>query len=211
MAQTLPSLAIESQAPAIAKQSSCAQGCYVVGRSLERLLPRYIGDELGLTPDTPVRGYLKAMANRQMFYCKQYTRVKKRNSYTVLYGHSPPKFGQIEYFFTHGNEKYALIVELVPITQSQRINTKKLLTVRKEARFTLTTLSFLKSKCVFIQIESTLYNYRHFPQLFDPRLIVSVSTCMLSIFLNQYCKRTSEHENQLTRSVGYTKNYSRAL
>ena len=123
MAQTLPSLAIECEAPAT-KQSCCNQGCYVFGRSFEHVLPRYISDELGIPPDTPVRGYLNAMANRQLFYCRQYTRVKKRNSYTVLYGHSPAKFGQIEYFFKRGNEQYALIAELVPISQSHRVYTK---------------------------------------------------------------------------------------
>ena len=89
------------------------------------------------------------------------TRVKKRNSYTVVYESSSTvcKCGHIEYFFVHAGEEYAAVHELSVLAnpESVWVATRGLLPVKKESHLSLVPLQCLKNKCIFIDIESHLY------------------------------------------------------
>lgn len=59
---------------------------------------------LGETPFGTVKKFSRIKIERQVFHSKAYSRVSKRNSYTVAYRErmdQPESFGQIQFFLLH--------------------------------------------------------------------------------------------------------------
>lgn len=71
------------------------------------LLSDFHGEEV-----TTVPSFRRLSRGDEVFFCEQYSRVKRRNSYTVTYenGH---KYGQIVYFTLFKNRPAAVIKKLV--------------------------------------------------------------------------------------------------
>ena len=100
------------------KQLLDSQHAIVGGMSVTTLTPdekqflssRYMIQCAGNIPDT-VQTFYRLQRGNSMFYSKRYGKVKKRNSYTVLFKNTASKeqFGQILYFLLIGNLPFAML------------------------------------------------------------------------------------------------------
>lgn len=96
------------------KVSHHAQNCDVLGslKLVRNTLPVDVIEALGVESCDHLRKVLRICVNGERFYSYEYSRMKKRNSYTVLY--SINKIGQIQYFVFNlqSNLAYAVIDEM---------------------------------------------------------------------------------------------------
>ena len=106
--------------------------------------------------------YYKAVVNGVLFYSKHYKRVKTRNSYTVSYLHKDGHiaYAQIQYFEKSNTiEDYpcsAVIHPLIPLSFPLK-RSSNLIKVREDVRRQMVPISALRNKCLFINIEKSLY------------------------------------------------------
>ena len=100
------------------KQLLDSQHAIVGGMSVSSLTPdekqlissRYMTQCVGNIPDT-VQTFYRLQQGNSIFYSKRYGKVKKRNSYTVLFKNTASKeqFGQILYFLLIDNLPFAVL------------------------------------------------------------------------------------------------------
>ncbi|XP_060607195.1 uncharacterized protein LOC132759444 [Ruditapes philippinarum] len=96
------------------KVSHQAQNCAIIGslKSVCSNLPDYVYEALGVESCVNLKKVLRIFVNNKTFYSFAYSRMKKRNSYTVLY--SEDEIGQIQYFVLNleFNLVYAVISKM---------------------------------------------------------------------------------------------------
>lgn len=100
--------------------------------------------------------------NGDMFFCQQYTRVKKRNSFTIEYG--PGKFGQIYYFILHEGKAAAVVQQLVlsPIPESF-YPTSTLVPAKLSDTYEIIDIETIVEKIVFIEVSHSVSYVSKFP------------------------------------------------
>ena len=156
----------------IHKQDVCTDVSVLGGVSLKAVMPEIVfvlgdflqknGHRLPLTPLTTV---YRVNVRGTVYHCKQYKRVKKRNSYTVAYSDSDgtSNFGLIECFVVVDSKVIAVFHPLIPVTTSQQyFNCTNsvldfILPVTTESSFKCCFVEDIVRKCIFIDFTNEQY------------------------------------------------------
>ena len=113
-----------------------------------------------------VHTFYRILIGSQMFYSAKYSRVKKRNSFTISFcKNSQTFFGKIQLFVIIDNLAYALTTCLVPDTTScchfnlpadlECLNSKCLPVL--DGPLCLIPVNCIAEKCIYVEVESTKY------------------------------------------------------
>lgn len=61
--------------------------------------------------------FLRAVIQKELFYCENYTRLRTRNSFTICYSHNGfEKYGFVQYFLSLNDQAVAVVVPLIVTT-----------------------------------------------------------------------------------------------
>ena len=140
--------------------------CWLVGSAHSTTLPSRILQQLDQYLPIPsangcqVQKFYRALVGTNLYYSSQYGRVKKRNSYTVLYAvqGNRPEIGQIQYFVcVHGcafavMRVFNVISTCTALFQIPHaaLDYSTILPVEYQPHEKLVNISFLHRKCVFM-------------------------------------------------------------
>lgn len=109
-----------------------------------------------------VQVFYRVEVHGQTFYSSEYSRVKRRNTYPVLYkdAHDELKFGQVQYYFI-ADQRAKLVLAVIkqlPVLQTSTCSVKLPYQCRSaptEISVTdsldITDLNSIQEKCLFIQ------------------------------------------------------------
>ena len=144
----------------------------IVGNIKKVPMPQELTSQLNAQPAELVEKFYRLIISSVIFYSKQYTRVCKRNSFTISYtvpnNSTGPRFAQIQYFIRLKDHIYAVIKELNCIAGSVGSffnlstdaldNNKKILSVVEvDDDISLLNINCIKNKCMFLVIEDNCF------------------------------------------------------
>lgn len=100
----------------------------------------------------------------EVFYCKNYTRVKKRNSYTVLYeaeGHF--HYGAIVQFYIVGKDAIACIQRMLVTSMQPFSDSIPIVQVEQKDDLDVVNVRMIHEKCLCIEIDDSTTYICRFP------------------------------------------------
>lgn len=95
----------------------------------------------------------------QTFFCAQYTRVKKRNSYTIKYG-PDEKYGQIQYFILREGKATAMVKKIVHQAGS---SLDPIITAEPSSDLAVIDVAQIKEKVIFMRTSQSSSYIVKFP------------------------------------------------
>ena len=119
----------------------------------------YYGEKI-----TSIPTFKRLQKNGQIFFCKEYTKVKKRNSYTVIY--LSGKYGQILYFTWHSGKAAAIVNELLPLPPVFA-PAAPIVPVEVITRNVIIDIAEVIEKLVFVKVSNTVAYVVKFPCALD--------------------------------------------
>ena len=159
------------------KQLSDWGDCWLVGRVTHTFLPDTVVADLNcqlqLKQQPTVCSHhqfekcCRVYVGNSLFFCSEYSRIKKRNSYTVSYGdRDSPRLGHIQFFVQVQGFVFAIVKTLKPVPETLQSFFKlphgaldtisNLVPVQLDLCIDAVSVTNLK-KCVFMSMDSHLY------------------------------------------------------
>lgn len=110
--------------------------------------------------------FKRLLKNGEIFFCDKYLRVKKRNSFTVLYKSASDgrdQFGQILFFTIFQNKPGVVLKQLQLLDTPECFQPACVCPVKVINKLVVTSISNIKAKCVFVQVSSNVSYVFKFP------------------------------------------------
>lgn len=98
----------------------------------------------------------------EVYFCQLYSRVKRRNSYTVAYGDQ--QYGQIMYYTIHKNKPAAMLKKLVLLPLHEAfLPSKSIIPVVVTDYLEVVGVESIQQKVIFISTSDTITYIAKFP------------------------------------------------
>lgn len=135
------------------------QSNWVLGKVTTRTLPVQDAELVSQHYSRPITAaptFQRLQKNGEVFSCKEYKRVKCRNSYTVTYhtNFCSLSYGQILYFINL--DRPSAVVnkfDILPVP----LNVQSVISVQRSTTIEIVPIYNILEKCVFIEIDDTSY------------------------------------------------------
>lgn len=98
--------------------------------------------------------FKRLQKGKQTFYCQEYTKVKKRNSYTIAY--SLESYGQILYFTLHNGKPAAMIKQLLISSTQPFSPSKAILETKQSNTKKMIKIDDIEVKVVFVEVSDNV-------------------------------------------------------
>lgn len=122
-----------------------------------KLCEQFYEEESLLTVPT----FKRLQKDGKTFHCKEYTKVTKRNSYTI--SHSSGLYGQILIFTLRNNKPAALVQQLIPLPVPQSFSPTKAIVPVEVSTTKIISIDAIEQKLMFIQVSNTVSYVSKFP------------------------------------------------
>lgn len=145
------------------KRHLLSPNTYALGTIKSTTLPSeealLVGEHYGKAVST-VSVFQRLSMDGEVYFCQLYSRVKRRNSYTVKYG--VEKYGKIFYFITHKNKHVAMMRKLIVLPPCEQfLPTRTIVPVTVDTNLEVVDIASIQQKVIFISTsDSTSYIVR---------------------------------------------------
>lgn len=121
--------------------------------------------------NTHAQHFFRVMLHGEIYYCENYQRVKKRNSYTMIYVDGEGvRFGHIEQYLLIQNVPMAVVRRLEIASRSPFGHHSHLSAILVQPAsvfsYSLIAVHNIKEKCLYVEVEDNVAYIFRFPSKF---------------------------------------------